>query len=609
MSYLTTVLALLILLPLLPTATLAQIQIEPILVKAERITTTYEKSPSDIKVFQRKDLEKTTSLTQLFEQESDLALTQSGPMGGNTSLFLRGADSSHVLVIIDGIVMNDPSNPNRQFDFGRLSLNNIERIEILKGSQGLLYGSNAIGGVILITSKEGKEKLTGSAQLDYGTYCTMKGAFNLQKKINQTALSFGADYLDSKGFSAANDQTNQPNDKDGQKKIGFNSNLNQTINSHSNLKLNYHYIHDQADLDKGGGNGNDDINDSQTTEEHYGRLSYSQLWDYGETEFSFNQATHHRILEVKKDSIHSKNSTEKTKGEMKTASVTHLFNPQAWLTSQMNLEMTHEKDQKNNFNENQSFFLNNKLEKNLDVMNLGIRIDRNLIFHEHLTYKLAFLHQFTIFQLKTSFSTGFRAPSLNQLFDSQYGNRNLKPETSQTFEIGFIAPFNSNHSEFVTTFFGTDLYNRLSFHPVTYVNINQGRARILGNETTLSVKLDDIWKTQVTTTLLRARDLSANNKLLRRPDIKIGANVSAQLENLSGIFLVDYTGKKSDYDNLGNTVMLESHLIFHMNFEMNHSERLSSYFVIRNLLNSNYEEVYGYNTGGRSVTLGLKTIF
>lgn len=125
--------------------------------------------------------------------------------------------------------MNDPSNPNRQFDLGRLSLNNIERVEVLKGSQGLLYGSNAIGGVILITTKKAKQDFSGSAQIDYGTFNTSNSAINVQKKINQTAMSFGIDHLKSDGFSAANSNLNPNADDDGEKRTTVSAGLNQAL--------------------------------------------------------------------------------------------------------------------------------------------------------------------------------------------------------------------------------------------------------------------------------------------------------------------------------------------------------------------------------------------
>ncbi|NOT77466.1 MAG: TonB-dependent receptor [Bacteriovoracaceae bacterium] len=580
---------------------------DSIIVSADRIKSTHEKSPSDIRVFQRSEIENSLSFAQLIENESDLTLTQSGPSGGNTSLFLRGADSSHVLVIIDGIVMNDPSNPNRQFDFGHLSLNNIERIEILKGSQGLLYGSNAIGGVILITSKKGTGDLKSSLQADYGTFETIKTSMNFQKKIKQTSLSFGADYLQSKGFSAANDQTNIPNDNDGQKRLGFSTNIIQALSNSSEIKFVYHYVKDESDLDKGGGNGNDDPNDSQTTKQYYGRVTYNQLWSLGETEVSFSQSNHDRALFTIADPIHTQNSIVKTKGQIKTTAISHTWESFEFLTSQLNFDLSLEKDQAKNSNQNQSLFFNNKLDLGPNIFNGGLRLDHNQIFKNSLTYKLAFLHQFSQWQFKSSYSTGFRAPSLNQLFDPTYGHKLLTPEKSQTLELGFIIPFTDK--EFVTSLFSTQIENRLSYDPVTFINLNRGRARILGVDTSLHQRWNDLWTSQLSATWLKAQDLSAHTKLVRRPSFKINLKLNLQLEKYGGNISADHTGSRTDYNNQGNIVNLVDHTIFHLSLDMKINPLMNAFFTVKNIFNHQYEEIFGYNSGKRSATLGLKASF
>lgn len=585
----------------------ANTDFETIIVSADRIKSTHEKSPSDIRVFQRSEIENSLSFAQLIENESDLTLTQSGPSGGNTSLFLRGADSSHVQVIVDGIVMNDPSNPNRQFDFGHLSLNNIERIEILKGSQGLLYGSNAIGGVILITSKKGTGGLKSSLQADYGTFETIKTSMNFQKKIKHTSLSLGADYLHSKGFSAAKDQLNIPNDDDGQKRFGFNTNIIQELSDSSEIKLVYHFVKDESDIDKGGGNGNDDPNDSQSTKEYYGRVSYNQLWSLGETEISYSHSNHDRSLFTIADPIHAQSSIVNTNGQIKTTAINHTWESFEFLTSQLNFDLSLEKDQAKNSNQNQSLFFNNKLNFGSDIFNGGLRFDHNQIFKDSLTYKLAYLHQFSHWQFKTSYSTGFRAPSLNQLFDPTYGNKMLTPEMSRTLELGFIIPFNDN--QFVTSLFSTQIENRLSYDPVSFINLNRGRARIFGLETSLHKKWNELWNSQLSTTWLKAQDLSTHTKLVRRPSIKMNLKLNLQLEKYGGNISAVHTGRRTDYNNQGKIVELIDHTIFHLSIDMKINPLMNTFFTVKNIFNHHYEEIFGYNSEKRSATVGLKASF
>ncbi len=586
-------------------------ELEAINVTADRIETTLDKSPSDIKVFGRGEIEKSNTLKELLSKESDLKFVQSGPSGSNTSLFLRGSDSSHVLVIIDGITMNDPSNPNRQFDLGRLSLNNIERIEILKGSQGLLYGSNAIGGVVLITTKQANKIFSGGAQVDYGSFDTVNGAINAQKKIGQTSLSFGADHLKTKGFSAANASRNINADDDGEKRTTLNAALSQQIvegKLNGQLKINYRYVNDTVDLDKGGGAGEDDPNDSQFTEQQFLKAGYTQKWESGQTALNFSQSLHHRTLNVRKDVVHANESSVTTKGEIQKAALNHTFYANDFLTQNFNLDFEHEEDQLKNFNQNLSFFFYNHFEFGPAIVNAGARIDSNKFFGEHVTYKVALMHFFNHFTLKTSYSTGFRAPSLNQLHDPTYGNKNLEAETSQSAEMGIEFPFLEKYKYF-STFFYTDLKNRLSYDPITFVNQNHGKARIVGLENVFESSWSSEWSSQLSATWLSARNTSSKTKLSRRPNLNAKLSINYKKSIHSAGLEGDFTGKRPDVDNLGNTVNMPSYTIFHFNCEVEMNQNLIAYLKIRNLLDKEYEEVYGYGTGARAGTLGLKYIF
>ncbi|MBC7713019.1 MAG: TonB-dependent receptor [Rhizobacter sp.] len=581
---------------------------DTIVVSADRIKSTLDKSPSDIKVFEKAEIEKSTSITELLSNESDLQLAQSGPPGGNTSLFLRGSDSSHTLVIIDGITMNDPSNPNRQFDLGRLSLNNVERIEILKGSQGLLYGSNAIGGVILITTKKAEDKASGSALVDYGTFDTFNSAINVQKKFSSTGLSMGIDHLKTRGFSAANINSNPGADDDGEKRTTMSAALNQALSKKDELVFNYRYVNDTVDLDKGGGPGNDDPNDSQFTEQQFMKAGYNHSWDSAETQVLYTKSLHHRTLNVRPDSKSPATSSTTSTGDIDTVTINHTQFTNDFLTQNFNFDYQHEEDQLKNFNENLSFFLYNRLEYGPAVFNFGARLDSNKYFGEHVTYKAAVMHTFSKFNLKMSYSTGFRAPSLNQLYDPTYGNKNLGPETSQTAEIGFDVPI-SERTKYVGTFFYTDLHNRLSYDPNTFVNQNRGTARIIGWENNFNAKIAGGFDAGLSVTWLSARDMTAKQKLARRPNLNSKLSLNYKKEQHSAGIEGDYTGARPDVDNLGNTVSMKSYTIFNVNYSYDISKSFQAYAKVKNIMNKDYEEVFGYGTGGRAATLGMKYFF
>lgn len=578
-------------------------------ITADRIKSNTDKSSSDVKIITSDDIKKTSthSLPELLTKESDLSVASSGPNGSNTSVFLRGTDSSHTLVVIDGIVMNDPSNPNRQFDIGRLSLNNIERIEILKGSQGLAYGSNAIGGVIVITTKKAKStKWTGEHYLDVGTFNTVNVGTNFQKKIDKLNLSFAADYMGTEGFSAADKKFNPGAEKDGDKRVTFDLGAGLDLSEAYSVDLNLRYVHNDADLDKGGGPGNDDPNDKQQEEELYSKIQLTKNWESGnaETKFSYNRSKHFRNLEVLPDANHPQMSTTKSLGEINTLAINHTYYASERLTQNLNIDWQHEKDQSRHFNQNLSGFIYHQYEMPSSIFNFGLRLDHNKIFNDHATYKLAAGYKVTDGLVKISYSTGFRAPSINQLFDPTYGNQNLSPETSQSTELSFEKRW-KEEVKTVSTLFYTKIKNRLSYDPNTFINRNSGRAEITGLEQNANVDWRKVFNQSLSFTLLKTLDLSSGQKLARRPDINI-RNVFTYLLGSKHYFgyELSFVGQRLDVDNSGNTVRDDSYLLSNLNYRYVLNEQNEFYLKIKNLFDKDYEEIYGFGTGGRAITVG-----
>ncbi|MGZ3787971.1 MAG: TonB-dependent receptor plug domain-containing protein [Bacteriovorax sp.] len=579
------------------------------IITADRIKSSSDKSSSDVVVITSDIIEKTSThtLPELLEKESDLSVVSSGPNGSNTSLFLRGTDSSHTLVVIDGIVMNDPSNPNRQFDIGRLSLNNIERIEILKGSQGLAYGSNAIGGVIVITTKKAKSnRWSGEHYLDVGTFNTVNAGANFQKKIERLNLSFGADIMRTDGFSAADVKFNPGAEKDGDQRVTFDLGAGLEISDAYSVDLNLRYVHNDADLDKGGGPGNDDPNDKQQEEELYSKIQLTKNWESGnaETKFSYNRSKHFRNLEVLFDAKHPQMSTTVAKGEINALALNHTYFINERLTQNLNIDWQHEKDQSRHFNQNASGFIYHQYELPSSIFNFGLRLDHNKIFNDHATYKVASGYKVKDGLLKLSYSTGFRAPSINQLFDPTYGNINLTPETSQSTELSFEKRL-TEELRTTSSLFYTKIKNRLSYDPNTFVNLNRGKAEISGFEENANLDWTKVFNQSLSFTLLKTRDLTLGQKLARRPDINVKNVFTYLLKDKHYLsYELSFVGQKLDVDNSGHTVKDDSYLLSNLNYRYVLDERNEFYLKIKNLLNKDYEEIYGYGTGGRAITVG-----
>lgn len=582
---------------------------EPILISADRIKTTKERSSVKSLYFNQEEISQSQNINDLFKSNSEINIIHSGPSGGAASLFIRGQESSHLLVIIDGIVMNDPSNPNRQFDFARLSLNNIEKIELLKGSQGLLYGSNAIGGVLLLTTKlKSKKPFVAEINLGVGTHQTQFMGLNFQKNSESADFSLGLDQFKTTGFSAANKDLNPNSDEDGEKRLTLQTSTELKFKKDHSLKINYRLVNDNTELDKGGGANNDDPNDYQTSQEQYGKINYLFNDNLGDGDLSITHSKHHRILNEVKDHLNNNQLRSVNKGQTTSYNFLHDFYFFDHIVHNLNIQSTKEKDQSQNKTTNNSLALYNKIESEDQSFNFGLRIDQHNLFNEHFTYKLSYQKKISKLKIKANYSTGYRSPSLNQLFDPLYGNNKLSPELSNTSEIELETPIYTNFN-WITSIFNTNLKNRLSYHPITFVNTNSGKSRVYGIESNLDYFNNKNFKSSLSSTFLNATDLEKNEKLPRRPSF-ISILTNSFLNEKSTFELVStFKGKTSDVDNQGRLVKLPSYFIHHFNYFYQLQEKIRLKIELKNLLNKKFEETYGYGTAGRTIYLEGKITF
>jgi vitamin B12 transporter len=577
-----------------------------IVITADRIKSSPYLTTSQVKVFDSKEISKHSSLSSLLEEQSDLSFITSGPSGGTTSLFLRGNDSSHLLVIIDGIIMNDPSNPNRQFDLGRLSLTSIKKIELLKGSQGILYGSNAVGGVLLITTKD---EAPHSVKISLDTFSKNQYELFTAKKFDKTLINLSVDHLKTSGFSAAHDLNARNSDDDGQKRTTLQSKIKHQVTDELVTEFNYRYVHDFTEIDKGGGNNSDDPNDYQTNQEQYAKINLSLLKAHSESQAGVQFTKHNRSNVSLNDITYQLSSKTKTEGILLQYFIYHSYQLTEKLEQNVALDLQQESDLLKNKNTNTSLSLYHLYDLTNGALNFGLRMDYNKFFKEYFTYKLAFNHKWNDVIWRGSYSTGFRAPSLNQLFDPRYGNRNLQPEKSQNIELGPEYEF-VNRVKARLSLFATEVHNRLSYNPVTFVNLNIGRQRNYGSEVDVSYDFQSLGKLQAATTLLKTQDLSTRQKLARRPSVNSRlTHIFNFNDRWSLMNQFKYVGKREDVDNNGFKVKMPGYGLINSQIGLAYSEAFKLNLKANNLLNKKYEDVFGYNSPKRNVEFSVQYFF
>jgi vitamin B12 transporter len=174
-------------------------------------------------------------------------------LGTNQDVYMRGGNSGNTLILIDGIPVGDASQINNSFDLNNIAIGQVERIEILKGAQSTLWGSDAVAGVInIITKKGGNKKIGATGLLSYGSYNTLRGNVGTNGRLDKFTYNVNYNFTNSKGFSAAYDSTGAKNfDKDGFTQNNFQANIGYKFNSRFGVTAFSNFGIYKADLDAG----------------------------------------------------------------------------------------------------------------------------------------------------------------------------------------------------------------------------------------------------------------------------------------------------------------------------------------------------------------------
>jgi len=627
---------------LIPNITFAEVKkeevtLEEIVVTASRIEESPKEVASSVTVITEKEIEnrKARTVFEVLRSVPGLDVRQSGGPGKLTDIFIRGAKSEHTLVMIDGVEMNDPMSTGRGYDLSKLTVDNIERIEIVRGPQSTLYGSDAIGGVINIITKKGEGKPKFFFSGEGGSYHTYLGTVGLSGGTKLVNYSFGISHFDTKGFSAANKKYGNT-EKDGHRNTSFSTRLGLTPIEPSEIDLILRYMDSKTDLDLGGGANKDDPNYVLELRELFLRtqgrlLLFDGLW---EQKLGFSLADHDRDYRDKQDPLHPFDSSKGTyDGTMLKMDWQHNLFFHKTNTLTLGVEYEKEKGEFRYFSESmwgpyesvfpeksastKAFYFQDKLSYYESFFaTLGLRVDDHSRFGSKATFRIApsYLFKKTGTRIKGTYGTGFKAPTLYQLFApatawGPIGNPNLKPEKSKGWDGGFEQFLFGEKVSLGATYFRNDFKDLVDFDWVQgYINID--KARTEGVEFFISVCPIEDLTLSANYTYTDTEDKETKEKLLRRPRHKGGLNLGYRFLDKGNINLnLIYVGRRDDftpYPKRGEVggytlVNLASSYDIHKNFQI--------FGRIENLFNKKYEDVWGYGTAGFSIFGGIKLKF
>ena len=615
------------------------LELPNMVVTATRTETPEDEVGSAITVITAKDIsdKNINNVADALRTVPGLDVVRSGSVGQQTSVFLRGANSNHTLVLVDGVEMNDPSSPTGAFDFAFLQTDNIERIEVLRGAASAAYGSDAMGGVINVITKkgEGKLKLTGVAE--GGSYGTWKTGGNISGGTERVNYSFDASRLETDGFSSADKNMGNvlPN---GYRNTNLSGRTGFKVNESLDLGVTLRYGEGKSFLDNGGGKGADDPNYYGTFNElftrGFGHLKLLDgLWEQT-LGVAYSRTDRNNVNAV--DYLHTSSSAASNLGEKVKLDYQNIFHVHKSNTVMVGVE--EEADSlssfassnypdpipENSYSSSASiplktmntmgYYLQDQIKLfDRSFTTLGVRYDDNNRFGGHETWRANELYTIkeTSTRLKGSYGTGFKAPSLNQLYDTIYatGNPNLKPETSQSWDVGFEQDIYRKTSTLGVNYFENAFNNLIQANYPPYVNQNVSRAKVKGVETFAEVRpLTDL-TLRGTYTYQQTQNLDTGTQLLRRPRNKASFDTDYRFLEKAHVHVnVLMVGQKFDYLENGQGP-LSGYVTLNLAGSYDVHKNVQLFARIDNVLNKQYEEVYGYGTSGVAGYGGVKLAY
>jgi vitamin B12 transporter len=573
--------------------------LEPIVLSASKTEQPFKDITANIDVITAQELEERhiTSVIDALKTLSNIPIAQNGGIGETSSFFLRGFSSDNAVVLVDGLRYNDPSTPKGQAQLEHLMVNDIERIEILKGAQSGVWGANAVAGVINVITKKATEKLRIGVMGEYGSYATTKVGANISQKIGDLSYYFGVNQLQSNGFSSMTPKGKSPDEyeADGYKNETLNAKLSYDVTPSDTLNAQLNLIDAKSQYDAYA-QPNSEANEIHQIN-RLGSISY---------EHRFNQddslhAMYNLSSFDKKDPL---GYTKAFMGTNKEGSLqgNYHYTPNSFLVIGGNVLHTKDTVSTKELNSKGVFLTNTNHLDNL-ILTESIRHDAYDTFNDKTTGKIGAKYNFTNdIALSTNYGTAYRVPSLFELYAGYYGNPNLQPETTKSFDI------TGSYKHLSATYYNNLVDNLIGSNPSTYVYEQvSGKSRLKGFEIAYKNSIANDWVLDLGYNRLWAKNQN-NQELQRRAKDTLRSSLDYYGINKVHCGLnAHYIGTR--YDDLAQTKQTGRYTLWGAVVNYDATENLSFYLKGDNLTDKLYQEVDGYGTAGRSFYVGLNARF
>ncbi len=569
------------------------------------------------------------SIVDLMRTVAGVNIGQTGVTGGLSEVRFRGAESNHMLVLIDGIAINDLGQGSL-VDFTHIPLSNVEKIEVLKGPQSALWGASAIAGVINITTKKTSSRHpTGRFSVNVGT----KETYSASIKVSQQRNEFGFNIGVSEYFTEGENISRVGSEEDGYKNTAFNIGLNYTQNAHNKFEFTSRLIDYTNDVD--GYNVSTGLVADSLAQAKGEQLSVGIDWHFAPTQGGQKLGIYSQLLSIQFSQQEATNYSNNefsrlSEGETLRALWSNRFEfaPDKWVTFGLeSIDETfkqREADPQGPSNQKQSNSTQSLVATGLFGLTNQLSLTGSYRYSNNSEFKNEDSHRVGAnylvgesTKLYVSRGKAIQNPTFTERFGffpgSFLGNPNLTPEQQTSDEVGVELYFKD--ATLSINYFSATLKNEILgfvFDPESESFTAQNAASQStrdGIELSFS-KSYGLMDVTAQYSYLNAKQEQQNE--LRRAKHSGSITAIVNIDKQNQLYLqADYSGTKQDqffppFPKPSQIVSLDAYWLVSANYTFNYSNELSLSARVTNATNRNYEDVFGYNTDSRRFFLSLQ---
>ena len=574
-----------------------------VVITATRTEQSLDSTLAATTVITRDDIERyqARDLPELLNRVTGLTVTTQGTKGSLTSLFTRGTNSSHTLIIVDGQRLNSATTGATAFQF--ISPDQIERIEIVRGARASLYGSDAIGGVIQIFTKQGSQKATGLVKIATGTNNTQEIQFGAQGGFEKTQFNFEQSYSYSGGFDSNTSEDVLNKDDDAFNNKTLNTFLKHQLNDRISLTANYMQNKGSVEYDNSYNlepfsdfeleairlSSDVDIN------AHWGAsISIGKSTDLI-TYQSEDENDTPSIFETNRSSASLQNEVAVT--EQQTLVVAYDFFDDKLVDATGYAETTRKTE---------AIILQYLADFDRYGITTSVREDRIERFGREITESIDFgWHFSSTLHLIASWGSAFKAPTFNDLYFSYGGNPDLNPESSINREIGFKGTSfqgQENQISWQINAFQNRIDQLIQWNSTEHQTVNIDQAEIKGVELSLATTLKD-WSLNGNLSYVDPENTATGKQLARRPKQTFNLDVDRRWQKMS--IGASLHANNERFDDAANTVEVAGFGTVDLRTAYHCSDELKFQLSVTNLFDQDYQLVDTYNTEGLGAMLSV----